>query len=102
MGVITKKGLETSKPLFSLSQDVISVYYLFLWEAQNLDLPAEEFLHLFPSLVFEAHLNFFAFTMFPLLSAQIFIILPLKINFRHLSTETLVFFISVSLFVKKS
>jgi hypothetical protein len=42
--------------------------YFFLCDAQNFDFPAAEFLHLFPSTVFAAHLGFFtffAFAMFP-------------------------------------
>jgi hypothetical protein len=56
---ITKKGLVPSKPLFSVSEDVTSGYYRFLCAAQNLDLPFEVFLHLFPALVFAGHLSFF-------------------------------------------
>ena len=48
---------------FSLLQDV-TIYYFYLWAAQNLDLSLAFLLHLFPSLVFAAHLTFFAFAIF--------------------------------------
>jgi len=48
------------RPLFLLLQIEIFIYYFFLCEEQNFDLPLAVFLQLFPSLVFAAH-----FAMFP-------------------------------------
>ena len=76
-----KKGLPKQAP-FGLTQYVTSKVYL-LWATQFLDLPLAEFLHLFPSLVFAAHLTFLAIFSPFFITSLIFLLLAMHLMCKY-------------------